>query len=88
MVSIQVRGDAGDMEPETRPGSNPDPFNLRVKPELLIVLQHAGLDLLASDGAPCSEAVGLFDRAHSLTCGTDCPRVTVRDCSSLGLMAR
>jgi hypothetical protein len=45
------------MEPGVRPGSNPDPLNLRVKPELLVVLRHAGVDLLACDGAPCSEAV-------------------------------
>ena len=46
------------MEPDIRPGGNPDPLNLHVKPELLVVLRHAGLDLLAYDGAPCSEVAG------------------------------
>ena len=45
------------MELETGEGSNPDPFTLIVKPELLMVLRHAGVDLLAYNGAPCSEAV-------------------------------
>lgn len=31
---------------------------LRVRPELLMVLRHVGVDLLAHDGARCSEAVG------------------------------
>jgi|SRR5690348_8604569 len=44
-------------------GSNPDPVNLTLKPELLIVLQHAGMDLLAYDGASCSEAVGPLTEA-------------------------
>jgi hypothetical protein len=46
------------MELGTRHGDNPDPLGLRLKPELLVVLRHAGVDLLAYDGAPCSEAVG------------------------------
>lgn len=45
------------MEPRTGEGSNPDPFTLIVKPELLMVLGHAGVDLLAYNGALCSEAV-------------------------------
>lgn len=45
------------MELETGEGSNPDPFTLIVRPELLMVLRHAGMDLLAYNGAPCSEAV-------------------------------
>jgi hypothetical protein len=46
------------MELGTRHGDNPDPLGLRLKPELLVALGHAGVDLLAYDGAPCSEAVG------------------------------
>jgi hypothetical protein len=46
------------MEPLIRPGRNPEPVNLRVKPELLIVLRHAGVDLLAYDGFSCSEVIG------------------------------
>lgn len=45
------------MEPRTSEGSNPSPCTLIVKPELLTVLRNAGVDLLAYDGAPCSEAV-------------------------------
>jgi hypothetical protein len=45
------------MELKIGEGSNPDPCTLTVKPELLTVLRHAGMDLLAYDGAPCSEAV-------------------------------
>lgn len=45
------------MELKTGEGSNPDPCTLIVKPELLMVLRHAGMDLLAYNGAPCSEAV-------------------------------
>lgn len=45
------------MEPRTGEGSNPNPFTLIVKPELLMVLRRAGVDLLAYNGAPCSEAV-------------------------------
>ena len=51
------------MEPEVRLGSNPDPCGLWVKPELLVVLRHAGIDLLAYDGGPCSEAVGPLTEA-------------------------
>jgi hypothetical protein len=32
-----------------------DFYGLRLKPELLTVLRHAGIDLLAYDGALCSE---------------------------------
>jgi len=46
-----------------RQGSNPDPFNLYLKPELLMVLRHAGVDLLAYDGFPCSQAVGPLTEA-------------------------
>ena len=45
------------MELKTGEGSNPDPVTLIVKPELLMVLRHAGVDLLAYNGAPCSGAV-------------------------------
>ena len=45
-------GKAGDMEPSIRPGGNSDPFKLHVKPELLLVLRRAGVDLLAYDGVP------------------------------------
>jgi hypothetical protein len=45
------------MELNAGDGSNPDPFTLIVKPELLVVLRHAGMDLLAYNGAPCSAAV-------------------------------
>jgi hypothetical protein len=51
------------MEPGVTPGSNPDPFTLHVKPELLVVLRHVGLALLAYDGAPCSAAVGPLTEA-------------------------
>jgi hypothetical protein len=51
------------MEPRTGEGTNPDPCTLVVKPELLMVLRHAGVDLLAYDGAPCSEAVGPLTEA-------------------------
>jgi len=51
------------MEPETREGSNPDPFHLIVKPELLRVLRRAGVDLLAYNGVPCCEAVGPLTEA-------------------------
>lgn len=55
------------MEPGVRPGSNPNPCQLRVKPELLMVLRHAGVDLLAYDGAPCAEAVRpLTEAARSI----------------------
>ena len=53
-----------DMEPGTKQGINPHPFTLRaLKPELLMVLRHVGMDLLAYDGAPCSEAVGPLTEA-------------------------
>jgi hypothetical protein len=51
------------MEPNIRPGGNPDPLGLHVKPELLVVLRHAGVDLLAYDGAPCSEVAGPLTEA-------------------------
>jgi hypothetical protein len=51
------------MEPKPGAGSNPDPCTLIVKPELLMVLRHAGVDLLACDGVPCSEAVGPLTKA-------------------------
>jgi len=57
-VARRSAGHAYGMEPGIRPGTNPDPFTLRAKPELLSVLRHLGLNLLAYDGAPCSEAVG------------------------------
>jgi len=44
------------MELKTGEGSNPAPCTLIVKPELLMVLRHAGMELLAYNGAPCSEA--------------------------------
>ncbi len=53
-----------DMEPGTKQGINPHPFTLRaLKPELLMVLRHVGMDLLAYDGAPCGEAVGPLTEA-------------------------
>ena len=53
-----------DMEPGTKHGINPHPFTLRaLKPELLMVLRHVGMDLLAYDGAPCGEAVGPLTEA-------------------------
>ena len=51
------------MELRITEGSNPDPLRLCVKPELLIVLRHAGVDILAYDGIPCSEAVGPLTEA-------------------------
>lgn len=42
------------MQPAGR-RSNSDFYGLRLKPELLTVLRHAGIDLLAYDGALCSE---------------------------------
>jgi hypothetical protein len=51
------------MELKPGEGSNPDPCTLIVKPELLMVLRHAGMDLLAYDGVPCSEAVGPLAKA-------------------------
>lgn len=42
---------------------NPDPLTLRVKPELLTVLRHVGVDLLAYDSAACSKAVRPFTEA-------------------------
>jgi hypothetical protein len=55
------------MELEPGEGSNPDPSTLIVKPELLVALRHAGVDLLAYDGVPCSEAVGpLTDAARRI----------------------
>jgi nucleotidyltransferase-like protein len=47
-------GNAGDMQPAGR-RSNSDFYGLRLKPELLTVLRHAWIDLLAYDGALCSE---------------------------------
>ena len=47
-------GNAGDMQPAGR-RSNSDFYGLRLKPELLTVLRHAGIDLLAYDGTLCSE---------------------------------
>ena len=47
-------GNAGDMQPAGRRSSS-DFYGLRLKPELLTVLRHAGIDLLAYDGALCSE---------------------------------
>lgn len=47
-------GNAGDMQPAGRRSSS-DFYGLRLKPELLTVLRHAGIDLLAHDGALCSE---------------------------------
>ena len=46
------------MDPGTGEGGNPDPFTLIVKPEVVMVLWHAGMDLLAYNGAACSEAAG------------------------------
>jgi len=43
------------MEPAGSRNSS-DFYGLRLKPELLTVLRHAGVDLLAYDGALCSEA--------------------------------
>jgi hypothetical protein len=43
------------MEP-TGSRSSSDFYGLRLKPELLTVLRRAGVDLLAYDGALCSEA--------------------------------
>ena len=51
------------MEPGITEGSNPDPLGLRVKPELLMVLRHVGVDLLAYDGVSCFEAVGPLTEA-------------------------
>ena len=56
--SPAVAGNVSDMESGVKPGSTPDPLRLRVRPELLMVLRHVGVDLLAYDGARCSEAVG------------------------------
>jgi hypothetical protein len=43
------------MEPaESRDSS--EFYGLRLKPELFMVLRHAGVDLLAYDGSLCSEA--------------------------------
>jgi len=42
------------MQPAGR-RSNSDFYGLRLKPELLTVLRHAGIDLLAYDGTLCSE---------------------------------
>jgi hypothetical protein len=58
------------VEPEIKPGSNPDPVRLRVKPELLVVLRYVGVDLLSYDGASCSEAVGpLTEAARRIEAG-------------------
>jgi hypothetical protein len=54
------------MELKAGTGSNPDPFTLIVKPELLVVLQQAGMDLLAYSGAPCAEAVRPLTEAARL----------------------
>jgi len=62
-VARRSAGHADGMEPGIRPGTNPDPFTLRVKGELLSVLRHLGLNLLAYDGALCSEAVGPLTEA-------------------------
>jgi len=50
-------GNAGDMEPAGR-GDGSDFYGLRLKPELLTVLRHAGIDVLAYDGALCPEVAG------------------------------
>ena|SRR6185437_1971778 len=47
-------GNAGAMEPAGGRNSS-DFYGLRLKPELFTILRHAGLDLLAYDGALCSE---------------------------------
>ena len=51
------------MELRTGEGSNSDPLTLHVRPELLVVLRHAGVDLMSYDGATCSEAVGPLTKA-------------------------
>jgi hypothetical protein len=61
-----------------RRGSNPNPFNLYLKPELLMVLRHAGVDLLAYDGAPCSQAVGPLTEAARRIEADLCLRPVVR----------
>ena len=38
-------------------------YGLRLKPELLTVLRHANLDLLAYDGGSCSEAASPLTEA-------------------------
>jgi hypothetical protein len=51
------------MEPAGRGGSSGF-YGLRLKPELLTVLRHAGMDVLAYDGALCPEvAVPLAEAA-------------------------
>ena len=63
-VARSRQGMLDDMEPGTKQGINPHPFTLRaLKPELLMVLRHVGMDLLAYDGAPCGEAVGPLTEA-------------------------
>ena len=45
------------MEPPGR-GDGNDFYGLRLKPELLTVLRHAGIDVLAYDGTLCPEVAG------------------------------
>jgi hypothetical protein len=55
-------GNADGMEPTRRTDSS-DFYGLHLRPKLLTVLRHAGLDLLAYDGAPCPEAALPLARA-------------------------
>ena len=63
MLRWRSTGKASGMELKPGEGSNPDPCTLVVKPELLMVLRQAGVDLLAYDGVPCSEAVEPLTKA-------------------------
>lgn len=60
------------MEPAGR-GDGSDFYGLRLKPELLTVLRHAGIDVLAYDGALCpamagplTDAIGRIEAAPGL----------------------
>ena len=57
------------MEPPER-GNSSDFYGLRPKLELLTVLRHAGIDLLAYDGALCSDvALPLAEAARRIEAG-------------------
>lgn len=58
-------GHRRNMEADARPGRNPYSLGLDVEPALLAMLRAVGLDLLAYDGVPCSDAAGPLMEAAS-----------------------